>query len=176
MACHRDTRHPRNRAAGPSVATRVRRWPRTPPPTLDPFTTANRADTPTGRRARWNYARGWTPAVVARCGETRTILISRRQPTASAYFCKVANEGECLRRPPPASNRATTEGCVAMRSATSAWVSPASCRARSNSSNSANSSSKLSYSRTNSGSCRHSRSISSCVFIVVMLAYLRRCI
>ena len=82
-----------------------------------------------------------------------------------AYFCNVASEGECFRRPPPASNRATTDGCVAMRLATSAWVSPASCRARSNSSNNANSCAKLSYSRTNSGSCRHSRSISSCVFI-----------
>ena len=55
-----------------------------------------------------------------------TSLISKRQPTAAAYFRNVVREGECCCRPPPASRRATADVFVPIRSATSAWVSPAS--------------------------------------------------
>jgi hypothetical protein len=59
----------------------------------------------------------------------RTRRTSRRQPTASAYFCKVASEGECLPLLNDASKRVTAGGFVPIRSATCAWVSPAAWRA-----------------------------------------------
>ena len=80
-----------------------------------------------------------------------TSLISKCLPQASAYLRKVASDGECLRLPSEASTRAKA-GCeTPMRLATSAWVSPALCRASSNTSNAANSSLSASHSTRNSG-------------------------
>ena len=65
--------------------------------------------------------------------------ISRWQPTAAAYFRSVAIDGELRLLPPPASRRATAGVLVPIFSATSAWVSPALCRAPKSSSRSAKS-------------------------------------
>ena len=51
--------------------------------------------------------------------------MSRRQPTASAYFSRVAREGECFLWRPDASRRATAGVLVPIFLATSAWVKPA---------------------------------------------------
>ena len=80
-----------------------------------------------------------------------TSRISKCLPQASAYLRKVASEGECLRLPSDASTRAKA-GCeTPIRLATSAWVSPALCRASSNTSNAANSSLSASHSARKSG-------------------------
>ena len=92
---------------------------------------------------------------------------SRRQPTACAYFSKVAIEGECF--PRPDSRRATADWVVPMRSATSACVTPAAARALRNSSRNRNSSSSPSYSAFTSA-LSSARALSSlCVSIFVLL-------
>src|SRR5213594_770617 len=83
-----------------------------------------------------------------------TSLISTVQPTASAYLCNVAMDGECFWLPPPASNRATAEGVVPMRSATSVCVRPARFLACNSSANQANSASSALYSARTWGSRR----------------------
>jgi len=88
------------------------------------------------RRCRadgWQHQDGPHPAghagqvSVRRC--CYAICSSRSRPQACAYFLSVAREGECFPVASERSRRATAGGCVPIRSATWAWVSPASCLA-----------------------------------------------
>ena len=96
-------------------------------------------------------------------------LISTVQPTAAAYLRNVAMDGACLWLPPPASNRATPEGVVPIRSATSACVRPARFLACNSSANQVNSASSALYSACTWGLRRAFTLSSSCVSILHLL-------
>lgn len=122
--------------------------------------------------------------VSVRCGCFVVILLSakRRQsdgvimeiytkriwsffPVARANFFSVANDGPLTPEARLLSILVMAVALVPMRSATSAWVRPASLRAASISSSSANSSAMASYSALKAGSSIHLAAISSCVMV-----------
>lgn len=122
--------------------------------------------------------------VSARCGCSGVILLSVKRrhnngaimeiytkriwsffPVARANFFSVANDGPLTPEARLLSILVMAVAFVPMRSATSAWVKPASLRAASISSSSANSSAIASYSALKVGSSIHLAAISSCVMV-----------
>ncbi|EKZ9427234.1 Rha family transcriptional regulator [Salmonella enterica] len=122
--------------------------------------------------------------VLARCGNSGVILLSvkRRQidgvivkiytkriwsffPVACANFFSVVKDGPLTPAARLLSILVMAVAFVPIRSATSAWVRPASLRAASISSSKANSSAMASYSALKAGSSIHLAAISSCVIV-----------
>lgn len=120
----------------------------------------------------------------ARCGYSVVILLSAKRrrndgvimdiytkriwsffPVARANFFSVENDGPLTPEARLLSILVMAVALVPMRSATSAWVRPASLRAASISSSSANSSAMASYSALKAGSSIHLAAISSCVMV-----------
>ncbi|EIW7557493.1 Rha family transcriptional regulator [Salmonella enterica subsp. enterica serovar Stanleyville] len=129
-------------------------------------------------------ARATRMSVLALCGNSGVILLSvkRRQsdgaivevytkriwsffPVACANFFSVVKDGPLTPAARLLSILVIAVAFVPIRSATSAWVRPASLRAASISSSNANSSAMASYSALNAGSSIHLAAISSCVIV-----------
>ncbi|ENE0981924.1 Rha family transcriptional regulator [Salmonella enterica] len=129
-------------------------------------------------------ARAIRMSVLALCGNSGVILLSvkRRQsdgaivevytkriwsffPVACANFFSVVKDGPLTPAARLLSILVIAVAFVPIRSATSAWVRPASLRAASISSSNANSSAMASYSALNAGSSIHLAVISSCVIV-----------
>ena len=130
------------------------------------------------------FAKTTRMSALVLCGNSGVILLSvkRRQndgvimdiytkriwsffPVARANFFSVANDGPLTPEARLLSILVMAVALVPMRSATSAWVRPASLRAASISSSSANSSAIASYSALKAGSSIHLAAISSCVMV-----------
>ncbi|EHN1253692.1 Rha family transcriptional regulator [Salmonella enterica] len=129
-------------------------------------------------------ATGIPTSVLALCGNSGVILwsVKRRQsdgaivevytkriwsffPVACANFFSVVKDGPLTPAARLLSILVIAVAFVPIRSATSAWVRPASLRAASISSSNANSSAMASYSALNAGSSIHLAAISSCVIV-----------
>lgn len=130
------------------------------------------------------FAKTTRMSALVLCGNSGVILLSAKRrhnngaimeiytkriwsffPVARANFFSVANDGPLTPEARLLSILVMAVALVPMRSATSAWVRPASLRAASISSSSANSSAMASYSALKAWSSIHLAAISSCVMV-----------